>query len=1219
MATYRTKLTATLLSLGLLVASVSSPASDATPAVSAQPEAKPLNQPGQSTQAPAATVTQLRLRLEGVLDEKSQTLKGGEYYQIHTFEGKIGEKLTLNLSSQDFDAGLVVFGVDRKPLARDNDSGSGTNARLEIKLPATGTYFALVTSAEEKAIGQYQLEIWDEAYQNAVLEEIKPLDAQVRRYFQQRRFDEAIPLAERAIAIQRRMLGRSFTVSQSLNVLAILYETQKRYGEAEALLKEAFAIDKALFGKQHMLFRTTLDSLAELYANQGRYAKAEALYKEALTESIAFGSNVTVTIGSSKAPLYILDSRYEQLTGSLAALYKRQGRNEESEAVLREFLTQRRATLGNQNNPFVARSLNDLASLYMERWRYGEAEPLFKEALAMRQAFYGQRPNEEVATSLSNLGRLYSLQGRYGEGERLLKEALAMRTALQGNRPEDVVSDELAWLYSKQGRSQEAKALNEQILAIRKAALGDRHEDVATSLSNLAVLYRVQGRYQEAEALHKEALVIRRKLLGNRHQDVAQSLNNLAVLYTSQNRYAEAEALLKEALDVRKAVLGDRHPLLASSLYNLALLYESQDRLQQAEPLLKQALSTNKSFLGDRHPDLALYLSGLANLYMRQGNVRQVIDLYTESFAIQETHLATNLAFGAEAQKRQFITTLSRIDAAVSLHLQLAPNNLNATQLALTTVLQRKGRILDALTDNLTRLRQNLAPVDQQKLDQLSTTRTQLAALYYGGLGTLTPEQSKDRIMQLQGQVTRLEADLNNRSTEFRTATQPITLEAVQAQIPANAALVELVRYEPFNPKAKAAERWGKPRYAAYTLTASGTIHAIDLGEAAPIDQLAEDFRQALRSRESSVKPIARKLDAALMQPIRAKLGNTRNLLISPDSQLNLIPFAALVDEQNRYLVETYSINYLTSGGDLLRLQNPVASRQPPVLIANPDYANPGNPQSIARLQSGKSTAIVASSSPRPRLGEGQGVRAANRRSADLARLQFTPLPGTAAEADAIAPKLPNVTLLTGTNATENALKQVQSPKILHIATHGFFLEDVPPVAAGTRGAGFLLRSDILPNVEAGFRPPARPGNTENALVRSGLALAGFNPRQSGEEDGVLTALEAAGLDLRGTQLVVLSACETGVGDVANGEGVYGLRRAFVMAGAESQLISLWKVDDNGTKELMVKYYDKLLAKAGRSEALRQTQLEFLKNPNYNHPYYWAAFIPSGDWRAIRD
>ena len=453
----------------------------------------------------------------------------------------------------------------------------------------------------------------------------------------------------------------------------------------------------------------------------------------------------------------------------------------------------------------------------------------------------------------------------------------------------------------------------------------------------------------------------------------------------------------------------------------------------------------------------------------------------------------------------------------------------------------------------------------------------------------------------------------------------------MQKQIPIDAALVELVSYQPFNLKAKPADRFGTLHYAAYILSSQGIIQAVDLGDAAAIDRQVEAFRQALRSRAADIKPIARQLDAVLMQPIRAKLdsilpsrqgGTTRNLLIAPDSQLNLIPFAALVDEQNRYLVETTNISYLTSGRDLLRLQNPVASRQPPILIANPDYANPGNPTSAQIVGRGgfskgvNATPVSLSSKPVPTTDLNRGN---NQRSSDIARLQFRPLPGTAEEANAIAPKLPGATLLTGTQATENALKQVQAPRILHIATHGFFLEDVPLLPApASRGTDSLFRSDLIPEVAPGFRPPTRPGNTENALLRSGLALAGFNPRQSGAEDGVLTALEAAGLNLRGTQLVVLSACETGIGDVANGEGVYGLRRAFVLAGAESQLISLWKVDDTGTKDLMVRYYDKLLAKQGRSDALRQIQLEFLKNPTYQHPYFWAAFIPSGDWREMR-
>ncbi|MGB7314464.1 MAG: CHAT domain-containing protein, partial [Nodosilinea sp.] len=337
-------------------------------------------------------------------------------------------------------------------------------------------------------------------------------------------------------------------------------------------------------------------------------------------------------------------------------------------------------------------------------------------------------------------------------------------------------------------------------------------------------------------------------------------------------------------------------------------------------------------------------------------------------------------------------------------------------------------------------------------------------------------------------------------------------------------------------------------------------------------------------------------------------LGNATHLLLSPDSQLNLIPFAALLDEQDRYLAQTYTLTHLTTGRDLLRLQNPAPSQQPPILFANPNYdtADPSGTQLIA--------ASSPSTSPRPQ-GEGPGVRAAQR-SSDIADLRFGPLPGTQQEVDAITPLLPdNAILLTEANATENALKQVQAPSILHIATHGFFLEDVefvPPPGA-TRGDRATI--EIISTGQA--PPPTRPTSTENPLLRSGLALAGFNPRTSAGEDGVLTALEATGLNLRGTRLVVLSACETGVGQVANGEGVYGLRRAFVMAGAESQLMSLWKVDDFGTAELMQRYYQRLQNGEGRSEALRQVQLEFLEAPAYQHPYYWASFLFSGEWRPL--
>ena len=302
-----------------------------------------------------------------------------------------------------------------------------------------------------------------------------------------------------------------------------------------------------------------------------------------------------------------------------------------------------------------------------------------------------------------------------------------------------------------------------------------------------------------------------------------------------------------------------------------------------------------------------------------------------------------------------------------------------------------------------------------------------------------------------------------------------------------------------------------------------------------------------------------------------------------------------LVDEQNRYLVESYQISYLNSGRDLLGFQQASHSQQPPVIIANPDYVSPvANPVQVA------STVTT------------------NQRSMDFGSLSFSPLPGTAQEAAAIMPLLPQAILLTQGQATENAIKQLQAPSILHIATHGFFL---PDLALNTGAGAFNARGaslEVTPT-DAVAQPVPENNYSENPLLRSGLALAGINTRSSGSEDGILTALEASGLNLHGTELVVLSACETGLGTVSSGEGVYGLRRAFAIAGAESQLMSLWQVDDTGTSELMQLYYENLMEKGqGRSEALRSAQLSMMNTGSYTHPYYWSSFIFSGDWRPMQ-
>ena len=1006
-----------------------------------------------------------------------------------------------------------------------------------------------------------------------VLAEAERLNQQAMELYQQGKYSEAIPLQEKLLAIFKKILGENHSSTAAiLNGLAQLYDFQGKYSEAEPLYKEALAIRKEQLGDNHPDTARSLNDLAGLYQHQGKYSEAEPLYKEALAiRKKSLGDNHPDTAIS---------------LNDLALLYQYQGRYSEAESLYKEALVTLKKQLGD-NHPYTAASLNDLALLYQYQGRYSEAEPLYKEALAIIKQQLGDN-HPYTATSLNNLAFFYKFQGRYAEAEPLYKEALAIRKKQLGdNHPLTAQSlNNLAGLYQSQGKYAEAEPFYKEALAIMKKQLGDEHPDIATILGNLAEIYRNKGEYSTAEPLYKEALAIMKKQLGDNHPATAISLNNLAGLYNSQGRYSEAEPLYKEVLATFKKQLGDNHPSTASSLNNLARLYDSQEKYIEAEPLYKQALAIRKQQLGDNHPDTATSLNNLAGLYQSQNDILYAIEFLSQGLAVEEYNLFQNLNIGDEKQKQDYMkTVLGTTYWVISLNLQSAPNNPEATHLALKTILQRKGRILDVLTNSQQILRQQINdPESETLLEQLIQKQTQLSNLTFQKTETIkSPEIHRQQLTNLQSETQQLEDKLSRRSAEFRNLSQPITLEAIQKLIPTNAALVEIVRYQPFNPKAtKDSEKFGKPHYAVYLLFPNGEIKTQDLGETQSIDEQVIAFRRNLADSQTPIPQLqrsARQLDEQLTQPIRQLLGNTKTLLLSPDSALNLIPFEALVDENNQYLVENYQITYLTSGRDLLRQKEKFASRQPPLIMANPLYN-----------QTGQKIALNPNST----------------RSINLADSVFSPLEGTKSEAEAIKKLLPKATVLTQAQATENALKQVKKPNILHIATHGFFLESTKNKNENQRN-----------NKNEGERnSPLRID--DNPLLSSGLVFAGVKVSQSAGDDGVLSALEATNLNLVGTKLVVLSACDTGNGDISTGEGVYGLRRALVIAGSESQLISLWKVSDSATKDLMIAYYQRLKNGEGRSEALRQTQLAMLKSKDQKHPFYWASFIPSGDSNSMK-
>jgi CHAT domain-containing protein len=831
-----------------------------------------------------------------------------------------------------------------------------------------------------------------------------------------------------------------------------------------------------------------------------------------------------------------------------AAHLQRAARFDEARSLFERALNLADEALGH-DDAYVAMVSFDLGDNALERHDDAVALSFYRRAMATFDRLWGpDHPYSAMARA-----RLAVLQLRAGQSqsaEDILRPALAAIERSLGPDHPWVVRGlvTLASLRFDAGDTEEAETITRRGLdALEKIhQTGTMLE--ALLLNSLGNLSRQRNDLQAAQALFRRSLDIAERLQGPNTYFVSTALQNLGVVARERKDYTTAVADYARALAIRERIVGVDHPDIAGLLNNLANVYHATGDDATALETHFRALGLWERAVGPNARVTLVSVGNIASTYASAGDVANALTFQRRADAILETQMSLALAIGSERQKLAFMRSVAeRTDQTISLHLHQAPDNADAASLAALVLLQRKGRVQDAMTDVFAAVRQRVTNAgDRLLMDRLNETTAQLAKLVLDRPNTSVAQNGAPSFARLEARKEELEATLSERSAEFRARTRPVTLEAVQAAIPDDAALVEFAVFRPFDPTAERnADGYGPSHYAAYVLRKGASPVGVDLGAVADLDPLIGRFRNALRNPGSDVNRPGRALDERVMQPLRQSLDGVTRLLISPDGDLNLVPFEALVDSQGRFLIERYATSYLTSGRDLLRMQ-------------------------IARAVPGRSV-IVAD----PLFGE---PAAAN-------EFYFAPLSGSAAEGRAIKALFPDATLLMGGRATKASVAQVKAPRILHIASHGFFLNVGGPAAA-----------------------------TQNPLLRSGLALAGGNVAQ---RDGILTALEATGLDLWGTKLVTLSACDTGVGEIQNHEGVYGLRRAFLLAGAETLVMSLWPVSDYITHDAMVGYYGRLREGAGRGDALRQAKFEILKRPNRRHPYYWAGFIQSGEWANL--
>ena len=964
-------------------------------------------------------------------------------------------------------------------------------------------------------------------------------------------YPAAIAHSEQALALRQRALGAdAIEVARSLVLVGQLNDRLAKYEVAERLYLRAQSIVERRAELDELLLAEIRDSLAANYIARARFREAEPLVNDALAvRERILGANHGLVAAS---------------LGTLADLHHESANVQEARLAADRALDIAAKAYA-PTDVRLAEFIDRAARSQLALGDFSRAEQLYRQSLAIRQAD-GGNDTLAVAESVGGLARVAILANDNVKSEELHRRSLAIKEKVLGSDHPQVANDlfNLGLIHYRRRDFAQAATLYAKVLAIREKTLGDSHPVIALTLNNIGLVYWRQLDYARAEDFYRRALELAERLYGPDSLRVANPLGNLGIIAKETGDYARAEALYLRGLAIKEQHLGRDHPDLIPIVESLGILYRDRGDYARADDMFRRTIQLTTMSLGAEHPFLARHYANVGHLNLAMEKWDEAFAAQERSLAIEELNIPLNLAIGSERQKRAYFEPFSEnLEEIISFHVQRATEHAGARDLAISTLLRRKGRVLDALADSWSAFRNRSGADDRVRLDRFSRVTADLAAAVLSG----------SKPSALAAEREQLEIELQRRSAGYLEPSKPLSLGAVQAAIPGDAVLIEFAVYRHFNPHA-AVERgnqFGAPRYAAYVVPSQGATHAKDLGPAAEIDGLVDRFRAMLADpAHSEVTRAARLLHEKLIAPLQPLFGDAKHLVISPDGQLTLIPFEALRDVDGRYLVEGRLVSYVTTGRDLVRMLAPRPPAGRAVVFADPAFDGRPTDPSAAKLARDRRASLPSS---RRSITTGK----------DLSATYFAPLAGTASEAERIRKLFPNMELRIGADASEQALKNLQAPQILHVATHGFFLQE----------------------------------GIENPLLRSGLALTGANlPRTSGD-DGLLTALEAANLSLWGTKLVTLSACDTGLGVVRNGEGVYGLRRAFFLAGAESLVMSLWSVSDLVTREMMTGYYAGLNEGLGRGAALRRMQLQMMKRNGRSHPFYWASFIQAGEWASL--
>lgn len=1059
----------------------------------------------------------------------------------------------------------------------------------------------------------------------------------------------ARPVLERALAIREKVLGPDHTATAAvLEQLGLVLQQQGRFPEAREAFERALAIREKSFGLDHTDTLASVNELAAVLRDQGELAAARGLFERALA--------------SGEKVLGPRDPKLAECLASLSAIHNAQGRVKEARAYQERALAIREEALGPEALK-TAESLYDLAILLQSTGEYARAGELYERAMSIRSKLLGPE-HPDTAMSEFHLGSLLHAEGRFEEAQSRYEHALVtLESKLGSDHPTTLqLLGFMSELLVDRECFTEARPLLQRVLTGEEKRYGEDHPVVAQTLGRLADLLRHQGDFDQALPVYERAIAIDENVLGREHPQTAQHITGLASLLQAQQRFIEAEPLLQRALSITEKLDGADHRDTAAALDHLASCLKGQGKNARARPLFERELTILEKVVGPEHPDTSAALQNLGVLAHEEGDLSSARTLLGRALAIRtkvlgsehpdtqrsEQNLILVLADAGEMQaawdvairaarssqselmrslwslsERERLQSIASRRTSLEYLIGLAPSLASPTadREVYEAVLEWKGRVARSLLEVRDRVFSARGPAATAKLDELRGVQAELSTEVFRQVidDRAVHEQ---RLARLRERRATLELALIELPASGSDPSEGDDVLRLVRALPEGSVLLDFFAHRVYVPAVRDGARVSiagevsEPRLTAW-VSKAGADHPVrvDLGPAHVVQTAERAFLESLQTQRgtpalapsgrSAFEEASTRLIEVLWTPVEAALGDARRVFVSPDRFLGTLPFETIVQADGTYLIEQRSFVYLLDGASLAVIAGHesarnVGARGGLLAVGGVDYNKRGDGGGDESSADGDGDGALRGSFQ----DYWERLRFSGREASTVLELYRS----------SHEPSLTAVELRGGA-ATEEALKrELPGRSYVHIATHGFFQpEGLPSMWQQARESD---RAELEMSDETKRVTGLMPG------LLSGLVCAGANlPRDASGDNGSLTAEEVSWLDLSKCDLVVLSACQPGLGTERGGEGLMSLQRAFQMAGAKTVVASLWSIDDAATADLMRAFYKRLwIDKQSKTDALRGAQLDLLKknraaNQNAGLPYTWGAYVLSGDWR----